>query len=562
MAAVYDPDQLEQKEREEKATGDKVGDHEDLSQAEQTAEDLTQHENQVGQGYRKKSNVDEGPSLARKLFVIHRRKTIAGGGAIGLIIGILFGFSVLQGPFQSIQLAQLVQQFHFNSPEDQTDVRGFRLMRFIKSGGNVQEARVGAIASRLGNKMEARFLEAGFKYQPVGVKKYFGGFEIDRENPKFKGRSTADIQAELAREGIPTEVDNRKIVVPAKESYRQNRLLTESMMKRVGYSKISSAMQSRAVAGKWFGFTRWHPMRKADGRLNEILSVYWKSFKKKLSERWGKGSYGVGGSFTGEKRDPIDCEPNCTPEEKAYNEEVRRYNEDIDRQIAKENENIKEVDEDGKKVQGEDQRERPDKTRELAEKYRLRLIGRTAAGAASLTVVLCVINDMNHQYEALKQDRVILPLIREGMEMIAVGNQSMNGQDADLDQLGAYSQYLDDPKTGSWRNAASVQAELGEKSSRQPTEDEIDQKDNLSYIGQASPFAPVVDKANDIIPGFSVGQVCSTTGIIATTVIGTALSFLTGGGIGLVSLVAQGAFIAAASQTAMHLFASFLAGTA
>ena len=256
----------------------------DLNQIEKTA---AQHENQVGSGY----SVSISPSGK---FRFTKKKAGFGGGIIAIIISLAFMFT-LTGPFQFVHLAQLLQQFHFSTAEDQTDVRAFRMIRFIKSGGDVREARVGAVASRLANKMEAKFEAAGYKYRGPGGS--FDGFEVDENHSRFKGRPQAEIRAELDAKGYATEIREGKIVIPANERYSRNTKLIRNMMTEVGYRRISSAVQSRTVAGKWFGFTRWHPMRKVDAKINQTLAAYWETFKQKFNERVGKGTYGVNGGF-------------------------------------------------------------------------------------------------------------------------------------------------------------------------------------------------------------------------------------------------------------------------
>jgi hypothetical protein len=528
----------------------------DLSKIEESAG----HENTVGAGY--KPGAGEHHNSWRSK-ITKKRAALGGGAGLAAILGLFFFFT-FTGPLQFIHFAQILQQFHFSTSEDQGDNRSFRMYRFIKSGGDVKEARVGVIGSKLANKMDAKFRAAGF--EPIGNGGTYQGFEIDRQNSKFKARTTADIRSELASQGINTAVEaNGRITVSAESRYGSNISNVNGMMKRVGYSKLASAIQTRAVAGKWFGFGRFHPMRAADNRINQKLADYWESFKKKFNQRVGKGSYGVTGSAFGEKRTLINCDPpnECSDEDIRYNEEAQAYNDEIDRQAAEAAKAAQELDGEGKAVNNEDQRERGDKTRELARRLGGRLTKATGIGALSSTAVLCTVDGMNDKYEELKQDRIILPLIRLSLEFVAVGNQVMNGQDVDLDQLSAYNQYFDDPATGSWENAPSIKAEMGQKTTRELTDDQKLQKDNLDTIGKSSPLQGIVDAANGFMPpGLSVKKVCSTTGQVVSTIFTVGLSILTGGGFSIASMFTSAVFSSVATEVAMNIFASLFAGTA
>lgn len=500
-----------------------------------------------------------------------KKKAGLGLGLAGVGTGLFFFFSAT-GPFQFIHFAQLLQQFHFNSSEDQADVRAFRMIRFIKSGGDARETRVGLIGSRMANRMETKMNNAGFKYIDKGLGT-FGGFEVDRNNSNFKGKDTAAIRADLRADGIRTEIDpnnSERIIVPADDSYRQNRLTIQSMMKRVGYWKISSAIQTRTVATKWFGFSRWHPMRKIDTRVNEALAPYYERFKKQFTERNGKDALPVTGIFDPnleEEKKPIDCAPSCTAEQIEQNKQIEKDNQAIRERNAPKiadadrgTQEIKKIDDEAKAVAAEDQRERPDKTNEFAKSLRGKLAIGGAAGLFSATAVLCTVDDINSQYEGLKQQRIILPLIRIGMEMIAVGNQVMNGEGADLHQLGAYNQFFDDPKTGSWRNAESIKAELGEKPTRELTQEEKEQKQNLEAINKESPFSGVIKAVPD--GQNTVNKLCGTTSTIIQVAIAVPLFFITGGTSAIMTAGLQTAVSVALTPLAVYQMASLLAGTA
>src|SRR5436190_15257010 len=89
-----------------------------------------------------------------------RKKGIFGGGIVGLIALVIFGTSLLQGPFQFIHLAQLLQRFHFQSQNDQGNDRFSKIARFVKTG-DVKQTRMGFLGTKYAESIDARMSEAG-----------------------------------------------------------------------------------------------------------------------------------------------------------------------------------------------------------------------------------------------------------------------------------------------------------------------------------------------------------------------------------------------------------------
>ncbi len=503
-------------------------------------------------------------------FFLGNKKKKAGAVG-GVTVGvILFFISIASGPAQFIQLAQLMQQFHFNASEDQANLRTYKLIRYIKSGRNASEARVGAIGSRLGKKMEAKMKAAGFEYRKTGPAGLFDGFKVDPDNPRFKNMSTADIQRELKLKGIPTTISSSgDILIPANENYRANRGLTNNVLGEAGYSKVAASLQARTVAGKWFGFARWHPMRKANARINESIGAYWEKIRKKFEADVKNGSAADVANRTARQdpgEDPCIKNPKCTDaEKKAYADKVeaaRIYNEQVDQLDAE----AKSIDGEVKSTANETTK-RGKYTLKLADSLRGKLIGKATLSAISPTVVLCMIYGMNNLYEKVKLTSIVFPLIRESLHLVALGNQVMNGQDVNSDELGALNQLMTGPD-GSWMNAPSIQAQLGNARPTPLSDDEKLQKDNLSKIGAQSPFGPFIDAVNGIIPDSfgDVGTICSTAGQIVIGVVSVVVGVLSGGSFSVASMFTQqviGSAVQVAVQAgAMKLFAAILAGTA
>jgi hypothetical protein len=104
-----------------------------------------QHENQVGGtrgGY--KSDKQNQKTGKNDWWRVGRRKRIAGGGIVGTIIALVFGFSVFQGPLQFIHLSHLLEQWHFSTQQDQQDDRFMKEARFLHyaSSGEAEKTRL------------------------------------------------------------------------------------------------------------------------------------------------------------------------------------------------------------------------------------------------------------------------------------------------------------------------------------------------------------------------------------------------------------------------------------
>lgn len=552
--------------------------------------DTTGHENQIGSGYKSSEGSGGIASTAARIGKLSgvagsavyvkllgsKKKKAGAGGIVGLIVT-LFLLSIISGPSQFIQLAQLMQQFHFKASETQTDFRATRLMRYATSGGNISETRVGSLGSKLGNKIEANFKAAGFIPEKVGLKGYYGGITIDQNHPEFKGKSPQQIKLELEAEGYKLEITpDGKVRIPIAKgwlSYGQNVRTIENLMKRTGYSGVSSAVQARTVAGRWFGFGRWHPLRQADARINESLPEYWKKITDQFRKDVENGSVEVTGLKAKEQIPPDPCinkSPPCTAaEQQAYKDQVAAI-EARNAIIDKYNESLNEVKTQIDSTAGESTK-RSKYTRILGGSLSDTLKGSATGaikGVFSPTVVLCLLYGMDKLYEEVKVSAIVLPLIRESMQFITIGNQVMNGNDVNTEELGAYNQLMSDTSTGSWLNAPSIQAQLASNRHEPLSEDEKDQQSDLSHIGKPSPFNGIITEINKWIPGTigDISNICSTAGQIVLGVVSVVIGILSGGSFSIAAVLVQGVLggvvQAAVESGAMHLFASILAGTA
>jgi hypothetical protein len=124
---------------------------------------LTEHENQLGDGY-KPNNLSRQDKKDARRALFTKRKAALGGGIIGTLVSV-FGFFFFQGPLQFVHIAQLMEQFHFSSQEDQSDDRFVKLARYIKyrSSGEVEKTRMGVLQNKVADRIETKMNATGIK---------------------------------------------------------------------------------------------------------------------------------------------------------------------------------------------------------------------------------------------------------------------------------------------------------------------------------------------------------------------------------------------------------------
>lgn len=511
-----------------------------LNQAEESAgkanEQPVRHENTLGLGYVSDDQPETNSPKNKRRFRITRRRAVVGGGVVGAIVGIMFFLSSITGPFQFMQFAQLVQQFHIAGHENAGDSRTSGLTRFARSGLDARETRVGHIGSRMAPKIEARFKTAGFKPVFEGPAKFLTNYEVDKNaaHGRWKNLSDDDFVKEIKKEygkDLTRGSDGKWKISAAKGWFGGEGKFNRKVLVETGSWKITSPIQSR-VWGRWAG-TKWHPMRKIDAKINETFAKFAKKLKAKRATRIAEGSYGAVGTA---ERQPK--KENETKEEKEAREAADKAASDAERETGKIGEESEAVteDEDGAKTQ------------RFANSLKARLAMKAGLGAAAATAVICLLYTLNDKFEVLKQSRIILPLMRVAGEAISLGNQVMNGGDVDLDQLRVYNDFFNDPKTGSWTNSRTMQAESGQPQTGPP----VDEK--LSKINDKSPLAGISK-----IPG--IGKLCSTAGQIIAGVVSVVIGFFTGGVSTIISAAVSFIIGGIAADFVINFFASLMAGT-
>jgi hypothetical protein len=480
---------------------DNLADMENSQGESSNAEDV-QHEDQVGGGYKSSKNKGQQKSRRSDWWRLSRRQRVAGGGVVGTIIALVFGFSVFQGPLEFVHIAQTLQHAHFSASQDQSDDRFTKLSRYIrfKSSGQVERTRLGIFQNKVADRIEVRMNDVGVKSSYTDRFGFGDGYIIDpaklssSDFEDFKGKSDAEVQKyfkDTFNVDIKTKLPNGNVapkgtffVDSNNLGYFQNRKLVSTFLKTAKFSKVSSSVSAR-IMGKRAGIT-WHPItRLRDKGLKAVeKKVAWRKERTQVME---EGSLDV--TAYSNPNDP-DHPGNANSDTDSARS-VLADGEDANSALN----------------EGDDK---------AFDKLKGSLSTKLAASSLAATGILCVMRGLDQQSAQTKEAQVVLPLMREGTEAMALGNQVMSGQDLDTEHLGYYKSLLNG-KNSSWVQAQSIQAELGHT----PSGNTGKPNKTLTTINDFSPFHFLMEG----VAGGALSLACSAGGQALQITIG----FLGGG---------------------------------
>lgn len=424
---------------------------------------LGQHENQVGSGY----------SPAKKTSRIRfsrRKKYAAGGGVIGLIATIL-AFSILQGPFQVIHFAQLLQRFHFTSDQNLMDNRTGRLIQYARTYNNPEKRNLSSFGNKFANHYEAKLKAAGItpEYDGGRIKSLL----IDPRTPQGKAaiNTLREKGIVLSSSDFTPEGKYRiDIDKPGVGSAHFRRQVIAGMIDTIGMGKISSSVASRVL--KVRAGVDFHPLKNISKAADENLRVYYKKVQAERANRTKNG---------------IIADPRTTTAGSTQDANGNKVTAPADTAAAAEaNGLLADAGASGTTVE------------QRASSIRGKLTA--GAGVTGFLALVCGVKALGDSSADLRQANIVLPLTRVGMNIITTGSQVMAGQGLNLDELGAVSENFHDKTTNtSWVQAKSIQAELGQKTTGP------DMPDGTKPGADSKPaFFGVVDSFVNAVPGGSV----------------------------------------------------------
>lgn len=401
-------------------------------------------------------NETEEKSRSKKLvgkLATRRNGVIA--GILGLSVGGLATFTILSGPLQFIHIAQQLQLFHFSPQEDASDDRTTKIARYIRHGGDTKKTRMNALGNAFADKIESRLNKTGIE-SSYNKAAYGDGYIIDpakipaeSEIGKFRDKSPQQIKEHFKKTyGIDLEIKaNGVLFADAKNFSSKNyRNMTKAMLREAGYSKATAAIRAR-ILSKRAGVS-WHPIKKLDKNILQSVAARRAKFQEDRQKRIDTGDSGVDTRQQSEGK-------NDDGSDKPPSDESNRTKADADKLTAEAKAAAAETKTGVKAADG------PNAKLKAEVDVKIKAL-KVAGGVSAAIGLICLIRGIADEVDNMKHAKVVLPLMRLGMEAITVGNQVMTGQDIDMEQLGFLSEQLSNDETGSWAAARSIKAELGE----------------------------------------------------------------------------------------------------
>lgn len=419
-----------------------------------------------------------------------RRKKAASGGLAGLIgAGAVTGiFLISSGPFQFMQMGNLLRQFHMSNSDSFTNGRAAKLIQYARTRNNPQVRNLDYFGNKITDHYKVKLSEAGIEHG-YNDRARIAYVDVDPET-----RAGKQAIAEMERLGLSSRVEGTKTRFDLTgERAKVRRAAINTTVDAVGMNGVSNAMSARLL--KIRGGVSLHPLQNISRAADERLFAYIESRRKTDAD------YISNGTSDGPQRVSVDEPPDgaddaddaaaasdsTTADE--GNEAIRTANDpDID---------------------------------VSARAGRLRASVTAGVGVAGFISLVCGVQQIGEESAALQSSNIVKPLIRTGMQVISISDQLKSGQDVNLDELGALSKSLyDEQNKTSWSQSQSILANQGKENAGVPM-------DKSAIPGTEKPaFFKELDSALNAIPGSSgvCEGVTSTAGNIALTVGGIAFA--------------------------------------
>lgn len=417
-----------------------------------------------------------------------RKKAAVGTGGV-LAGGIIGVFLMGIGPFQFIQLAQNLQDFHFGNNESMMDGRTMRIIRYARH--NAYRNNLGVASNIIADIYETKLRRAGFEpdyNDPNGnPRRSIQAYTIDTNTPQGRA-ALGNLQAngvEIPDVGANGRV---RITLRGEGSTVLSRKVISASLGSIGTNKVSSWMGGRLLKKR--AGVDLHPLRN---RLREEGEDY-RDFRRRVQE---------------EDQDRIrqGVQDGDIPRDPADNPDDPDGQPDRNQAAAAADDLVGES---------------PDVT--------VRNLRRAVAGVGSalgIFSLICAADQFGDSIGNIQYTNLVLPLMRLGVAAISTGNQVMSNQDFNMQELGAKSAQLFDQETGlGWSAAKSIQAEYGVGEPSGP-----DMPDAAKPNKDKPAFFEVVDTIIGSIPGG--GTACnfltSTAGQYFSSGVDALLTAISGG---------------------------------
>lgn len=468
----------------------------------------------LGKGFNPADNLKMGRRA--QIFLMRNRRKAAAGGIAGVAItGVITFFSFTSGPLQFIHLAQSLQQFHFSDQEDASDSRTGKLLRFIRYQykQTPERMRLSTLQNMYADRIEKRLNDAGIESAYSKRRGNFDGYIIDVEKVKNQpgfadmegGSPEAVAERFKANYGVDVTVnsDGKLFADASSSGYRQQKKLIKTMLD-VAEVPNTGSTRSR-IMGKRANVT-WHPVRLLDNKINDAVDKKLKWLKER-KQRVNNGESNV--DVEAVERETVDTDNDGNAD--APDQESAATKSQVD-DIKTEAQAAAQ-----ESVTGTSTAEGP--LAKLHSSVHLKIAG----GVSAAVGIACMIQGISSKFDEVKQAKLVLPMMRAGMELVAVGNQVMSGHDIDITQLSYYAAQLYQPadeskgrEASSWVDAKSIQAEMGEPQTGPDIDSELKVDKNGNFVSEFLNKIPALD------------TVCSAASSVFGTVLTTAIDIASG----------------------------------
>lgn len=512
-------------EHEDKKRKSKAMDSDDLGTAETAGKGLSAA---AGEGlFNPETEVAKKlASRVKNLFWSSRRRkqTTIATGMTGIIVGGFLGLSsvYVSGPFQFIHIFQLLEHTHLADQQDAGNDQMGKLYRWLRSGGDIGETRIGYLGSKMKDTMLGQLKDAGFEPNYEG-KTTFSGFTIDTtdENSPFHGMDQPQVEAALAEKGITSDVatistsSDESITISANDGFlngfSNKSTLNKFLVSQMDESAIPDAIRARVLAK--YGFIDWHPLQVLKSNVNGTVDQAALSAWEKVREKFlNTGQEGVDINTTGAEEQETDANGKTTTTPLAGTDATPTSSQAADTLKA------------------------------------IRSSGsfKIAGGLAAAVGLVCAIKAVNDNIGNIRYAQDIQPLIRMGTEAITVGSQIMNGTDVDVNEVNSLAQQFNDSSGKNWSDSKTFQADAGEPT----TGDDIDPAVSASLSETPPGWLSWVDT----VPGLS--GLCSGVGSALTGIASFTLGVFSGEAVSTVVGAVVGALAAGPAISGLsHLIA-------
>lgn len=417
--------------------------------------------------------------LLGKLLGTRKNKILGLGGATGIIILMIFGFTFIQGPLQLIHLSQILSK-GFSNHQNASESRMRGIYKWARTG-EVGYTRLTYLETKMIPIINDKLANQGIEVERGKYTGQLRNMTIDSsKNDQIRGLSDERAKAFIAEANGVSPDKVAKISGVAGPDGKSSKF-------RVSFSKENTNVKRAAVKKGMVGYAiESQSFNKATSWIQDrtfLKFIDAQSFLHPLHNKITKGK-----SFLENRKILSDIK-------KAREARINALSPEA-------------------------------KARVTSIKGKLGVGAGIVSGVLLGTSFICVAKDISGQVPDINRANVVIPAMRSSAELIAIGAQVQSGQDIDPAQLGAITEGLKDPKTGKtiWDSMALQAQATGNANNVLGGQDiSPDIKQAFSPESSAANVEKALDEAG-------AGSLCSWGGQLFQGVVGAVLLLVPGPG--------------------------------